>query len=58
MEFVLFFFFVSYCLRCAVIEFLFGSRLLDTVSRVLNKDLVNAQGLISSPSAKEKKKVR
>ncbi|KAI3451362.1 hypothetical protein Pfo_008027 [Paulownia fortunei] len=31
-------------------------RLLDSVSEVLNKDLVNAQGLISSPSIKEKKK--
>ncbi|PIN17225.1 hypothetical protein CDL12_10104 [Handroanthus impetiginosus] len=31
-------------------------RLLDYVSQVLNKDLVNTQGIISSPSAKEKKK--
>ncbi|KAK6150296.1 hypothetical protein DH2020_015228 [Rehmannia glutinosa] len=31
-------------------------RHLDSISEVLNKDLVNAQGLISSPSVKEKKK--
>ncbi|KAG8383717.1 hypothetical protein BUALT_Bualt04G0042900 [Buddleja alternifolia] len=31
-------------------------RLLDYVSQVFNKDVINAQGLISSPSVKEKKK--
>ncbi|KAK6125888.1 hypothetical protein DH2020_040368 [Rehmannia glutinosa] len=31
-------------------------RHLDSISEVLNKDLVNNQGLISSPSVKEKKK--
>lgn len=36
---------------------LFHLRFLDFVSTVLNKDLVNAQGLVSSPPVKEKKKV-
>lgn len=30
---------------------------MDSVSTVVNKDLVNAQGLIYSPPVKEKKKV-
>lgn len=34
------------------------SRFVDSVSTVVNKDLVNAQGLVYSPPVKEKKKVR
>lgn len=54
MEFILFFF-INRGLHAAVD--LFHPRLLDSVSEVLNKDLVNARGLISLPSIKEKKKV-